>query len=88
MNIALVLGLGCRWALAAVLTAAAVGKAFDPAGTRRAAAQLTLPGPMISAAGWLVPAVEGALALAIFGRELVDVCVKFHAARGRRAASA
>jgi hypothetical protein len=23
--------------------------------------------------------------LAIFGRELVDVCVKFHAARGRRA---
>jgi hypothetical protein len=25
------------------------------------------------------------LVLAIFGRELVDVCVKFHAARGRRA---
>src|SRR5690242_1946375 len=26
--------------------------------------------------------------LTIFGRELVDVCVKFHAARGRRAAAA
>ena len=65
MNIELVLGLGCRSALAGVLTAAAVGKAFDPAGTRRAAAQLTLPGPVVSAAGWLVPAVEGALALGL-----------------------
>ncbi len=30
-----------------------------------------------------IPAIESGLA--IFGRELVDVCVKFHAARGRRA---
>ena len=34
----------------------------------------------------VVPAGEGDLA--IFDRELVDVCVKFHAARGRRARSA
>ena len=29
--------------------------------------------------------IATALGLAIFGRELVDVCVKFHAARGSRA---
>jgi len=33
----------------------------------------------------LVVAADSATAVTIFGRELVDVCVKFHAARGRRA---
>ena len=47
-------------------------------------------GRATGAAAAAVPAMVRALeqALAIFGRELLNVCVKFQAARGRRARAA
>jgi hypothetical protein len=42
------------------------------------------PSPVLTAVAQIT-SWAGLGLLTIFGRELVDVCVKFHAARGRRA---
>jgi len=62
-----------------------------PAGRLHEPADLLLPGRPVDGQlrGVRVPRPDRRRGprpvLAIFGRELVDVCVKFHAARGRRA---
>ena len=52
-----------RLVLAAVFAVAAVGKLIDLAGSKAAMEQFGLPGPVASAAGSVLPAVEGVLAV-------------------------